>query len=172
MRNAEKKSERFFCVFFFRNADRFAACFDFSFLFYYSCSSVGVFIGNLMGKRIFGELELAILRILKKDDSLRTVRDVLKALGTEDKYTTIMTVMNRLVAKGELGRKRDGQCYQYFVQSNKPRFSLFEKWRQKIFDGKSALMIGYLLESGRDITKEELAQIEQLIEQAKRKSEM
>jgi len=122
-----------------------------------------------MGKRIFGELELTILSILKNDTSIRTVRDVLHALGKEDKYTTIMTVMNRLVAKGELKREREGQSYRYYIQDQKPRFSLFEKWRQKIFDGKSALMISYLLESGQDITKEELVQIERLIDLAKQK---
>ena len=122
-----------------------------------------------MEKRIFGELELAILSIFQKDSSARTVRDVLQALGREDKYTTIMTVMNRLVVKGELLREREGQSYRYSIQTKKPRFSLFEKWRQKIFGGNSALMISYLLESGQDITGEELLQIEQLIDQAKRK---
>lgn len=123
-----------------------------------------------MGKRIFGELELAILNLFKKDGSTCTVRDVLQSLGRDDKYTTIMTVMNRLVAKGELQRERAGQSYRYSIQTQKPRFSLFEKWRQKIFGGDSALMISYLLESGQDITQEELLQIEQLINQAKQKS--
>lgn len=122
-----------------------------------------------MGKRIFGELELAILRILKQGSSALTVRDVLLALGRGDKYTTIMTVMNRLVAKGELHRERDGQSFRYSIQTQRPRFSLFEKWRQKIFGGKSALMISYLLESAQDITEEEITEIEKLIEQAKRK---
>lgn len=122
-----------------------------------------------MGKRIFGELELAILNVFKTNSSACTVRDVLQTLGREDKYTTIMTVMNRLVAKGELYRERVGQSYRYSIQVQKPRFSLFEKWRQKIFGGNSALMIRYLLESGQDITEGELLQIEQLIDQAKRK---
>ena len=125
-----------------------------------------------MEKRIFGELELAILSVFKKDGSARTVRDILESLGRDDKYTTIMTVMNRLVAKGELSREREGQSYRYFIQTQKPRFSLFEKWRQKIFGGNSASMISYLLESGEDITQEELAQIEQLINQAKQKGKI
>jgi len=122
-----------------------------------------------MGKRIFGELELAILNVFQKNGSTCTVRDVVQALGREDKYTTIMTVMNRLVAKGELHREREGQSYRYCLQTKKARHSLFEKWRQKIFGGNSALMISYLLESGENITEEELLQIEQLIDQAKRK---
>lgn len=120
-----------------------------------------------MGKRIFGELELAILNIFQKRGTEFTVREVLEALGRDDKYTTIMTVMNRLVLKGELRRNRMGQAYSYSLQTKKVGYSLFEKWRQKIFGGKSARMISYLLESSEDITDEELRQIEQLIEQAK-----
>lgn len=122
-----------------------------------------------MGKRIFGELELAILSVFQKEGSSYTVREVLQALGREDKYTTIMTVMNRLVAKSELHRDREGHSYRYSIQTDKPRFSLFEKWRQKIFGGNSASMISCLLESGQDITEQELLQIEQLIDLAKRK---
>jgi predicted transcriptional regulator len=120
-------------------------------------------------KRIFGELELAILNVLQKNSSACTVRDVLQALGREDKYTTIMTVMNRLVAKGELHRAREGHSYRYSLQAKKERYSLFEKWRQKIFGGNAAQMISYLLESGEDMTEEELQQIQDLIDQAKRK---
>lgn len=123
-----------------------------------------------MEKRIFGELELAILNVFNQDNSARTVRDVLQTLAREDKYTTIMTVMNRLVTKGELQRERVGQSYHYSIQIQKPRLSLFEKWRQKIFGGSSVSMIAYLLESGDNITEEELLQIEQLIDKAKRKS--
>lgn len=123
-----------------------------------------------MEKRIFGELELAILNLFKKDGSTCTVRDVLESLKRDDKYTTIMTVMNRLVDKGELQRERVGQSYRYSLQTHKPRYSLFEKWRQKIFGGDSVLMISYLLESGQDMTKEDLLQIEELINQAKQKS--
>lgn len=121
-----------------------------------------------MGKRIFGELELAILSLFKSSSGY-TVRDILEALRREDKYTTIMTVMNRLVMKGELRRKREGQAYRYFLQTKRRKVGLLEKWRQKLFGGNAALMISYLLESGKSITKEELGQIEQLIEQAKRK---
>lgn len=122
-----------------------------------------------MTKRIFGELELAILKIFKEKDKELTVRDVLQTLGDDDKYTTVMTVMNRLVTKGELYREKEGHSYLYSLQMHKPRFSLLERWKQKIFGGKSALMISYLIESSQDISQEELLEIEKLIEQAKQK---
>ena len=121
-----------------------------------------------MKKRIFGELELSILDILRQKGSVCTVRDVLQALKNEDKYTTIMTVMNRLVAKGELKRERDGQSFRYCLQIKKPRPTLLEKLKLRIFDGKSAQMISYLLESDHEITEEELEKLEKIIEAKRR----
>lgn len=116
-----------------------------------------------MKKRVFGELELAILSLFKDTDSHLTVRDVLKALNSEDKYTTIMTVMNRLVAKGELSREREGLAYRYSFKSKRTYLGLFERWKTKFFEGKSAQLISYLLED-QEITQEELRQLEKMIE--------
>ena len=52
----------------------------------------------MIAKREFGELELIILKTFEGRDKL-TVKEVLSLLGGEDKYTTIMTVMNRMVEK-------------------------------------------------------------------------
>ncbi len=119
-------------------------------------------------KRVFGELELAILQIFK-DRSKFTVREVLELLDRDDKYTTIMTVMNRLVEKKMLARRRIGLQYEYWIikssQTSQP--NLLERFKQKIFGGKSASMVSYLLESSSDITNEELAQMEKLIQELK-----
>ena len=59
----------------------------------------------MLAKREFGELELAVLKILEQRQPL-TIKEVLISLGGEDKYTTIMTVMNRIVEKGSFKEKR------------------------------------------------------------------
>jgi len=120
-------------------------------------------------KRIFGELELAILALFKTHEQL-TVKDVLKLMGEDDKYTTIMTVMSRLVEKKELQRERIGLQYHYSMnRSKKPApSSLLERLKAKIFGGRSASMISYLLESGDDITEEELSEMEKLIHEVKK----
>jgi len=115
-----------------------------------------------MKKRIFGELELAILSVFKQDRQEYTVHDVLQALNAKDKYTTIMTVMNRLVSKGELTRKRTGLAYQYSLKTPKSSLSFFEKWKKRLFHGKSAQLVSYLLED-QEITSEELAELEKII---------
>jgi len=119
----------------------------------------------MIAKREFGELELIILKTFEGRDKL-TVKEVLSLLGGEDKYTTIMTVMNRMVEKGALERKRDGLQYQYWVVASSPSF--IERMMGKFFDGRSASVAAYLIESG-DVSEEELSSLEALIKKRKRK---
>jgi predicted transcriptional regulator len=120
-------------------------------------------------KRIFGELETAILKIFKKKDRL-TVKEVIQALGGGDKYTTIMTVMNRLVEKKQLMRSKLGLQYEYFLNEsvNVVPKGLLERLKHKLFGGKSVSMINFLIESSEDITDNELAEMERLIQQKKK----
>lgn len=66
---------------------------------------------------VLGALENDVMRVLWKNKQLLTVRDVLDALNAERDeplaYTTIMTVLNRLVKKGVLERKRHGRGFRY-----------------------------------------------------------
>jgi len=119
-------------------------------------------------KRLFGELELAILALFKTHEQL-TVKDVLKLMGGGDKYTTLMTVMSRLVEKKELQRERIGLQYHYFMNPSKKTAPshLLERLKQKIFGGRSASMISYLLKSN-DITEEEITEMEKRIQEAKK----
>ena len=125
--------------------------------------------GVMKKKRLFGELELAILQMFNSKEKL-TVREVLEALHEDDRYTTIMTVMNRMVEKKLLIRQRVGQQYEYWInQSDQTSQSTFlDKLKQKIFGGKSASMVSYLLESSHDITDVELEEMEKLIRELKK----
>ena len=118
-------------------------------------------------KREFGELELAILKLFKGKERL-TVRDVLNALGGEDKYTTVMTVMNRLYEKKSLVRRRNGQQYEYWLNSKKKNIatSVLERLKQVIFGGNTVSMASYLIESG-GMSDAELAQVESLVKEAR-----
>lgn len=63
---------------------------------------------------LLGPLESAVMeRFWKRGPA--TVRDVVDDLGRSRDlaYTTVMTVMTRLHAKGLLARKRDGRTYVY-----------------------------------------------------------
>jgi len=119
-----------------------------------------------MAKRAFGDLELQVLNILKSKGRM-TVKDVHRALGGNDNYNTIMTVMNRLTEKKQLAREKIGLQYEYWIvtQNNSP--SLFEKFRQKLFGVKTSAMVSYLIESAEDLTDEDVAEMEKTLERAK-----
>lgn len=63
----------------------------------------------------FGPLEKEILEIIWKQNTPCSVRDVYCTLQTRRciAYTTVMTVLNRLVDKGVLQRCRDGKAHTY-----------------------------------------------------------
>lgn len=123
-----------------------------------------------MGKLGFGELELSILQTVQKLGKT-TVRDVYASLGSEGSYTTIMTVMSRMANKGELMREKEGKQYFYWIESTNqaPSKNILQRIQDKIFGGKSTAMVSYLLEANQEISDQELAEIEKLIQ--KRRSE-
>ena len=72
---------------------------------------------------IFGALERAVMDIVW-DNGTVSVRTVVDALAQTRRpaYTTVMTVMNRLVEKNLLRRRADGQSYQYSTTMNRQQF--------------------------------------------------
>lgn len=72
---------------------------------------------------MLGDLERAIMEVAWARP-LVTVRDVVEALrrSPAPAYTTVMTVMNRLVEKGLLRRKPDGQSFRYAPVRTKQGF--------------------------------------------------
>lgn len=123
-----------------------------------------------MGKLGFGELELLILKNIRKLGRA-TVRDIYQSLGSKWSYTTIMTVMSRMAEKGELKREKEGKQYTYWTTSHhkSPTKNILERLKDKIFGGKKAAMVSYLLETDEEISDKDLEEIEKLIQ--KRRAE-
>ncbi len=73
--------------------------------------------------KFLGALEAAIMEYLWRVEG-GTVRDVVEHLERRRPvaYTTVMTVMTRLVEKGLLGRDRVGKTYQYRVVRSREDF--------------------------------------------------
>lgn len=121
-----------------------------------------------MGKLGFGELELSILQSVRKLGRA-TVRDVYTSMGCEGGYTTIMTVMSRMADKGDLMREKDGKQYFYWISATHQTQSknILKRIQDKIFGGKPTALVSYLLEADENISDQELAEIEQLIQKLK-----
>lgn len=61
-----------------------------------------------------GALERSVMNILWDSTAPLSVRDVLDRLHDQDPaYTTVMTVLDRLLAKQMVQRERDGRAYRY-----------------------------------------------------------
>lgn len=83
--------------------------------------------------RLFGELEA---KIMKATWSLEepTVQDVVNRLGKKKyNYKTVMTVMNRLVEKGFLERRKVSRAFVYVPQVTHDE--LVGRLSRQVFDG-------------------------------------
>lgn len=60
-----------------------------------------------------GELEVAVLDLLHRADGAMTAAEVQGELGGGLAYTTVLTILVRLQAKGSLRRERRGRAYAY-----------------------------------------------------------
>lgn len=77
-------------------------------------------------EKLLGELEAEIMGLLWDASRLITVRDVLTRINAERThpiaYTTVMTVMARLVEKGLLERTLVGNTHEYRVALSRDEF--------------------------------------------------
>lgn len=79
--------------------------------------------GKNAGKML-GELETQVMEIIWQTDEPLAVADVLKVLNKKRDiaYTTVQTIMTRLVDKGVLIRKLDGSSYLYQSKVSRENF--------------------------------------------------
>ena len=85
--------------------------------------------------RLFGELEAKIMRAVWSLEEA-TVQDVVNRLGKRANYKTVMTVMNRLVEKSVLERRKVSRAFVY-----KPHFTqeqLMARLSREVLDGLMA----------------------------------
>jgi predicted transcriptional regulator len=83
-------------------------------------------------ERLFGKLEAKVMHVIWTLEE-PTVHDVVKRLGKRANYKTVMTVMNRLVEKGFLERRKVSHAFVYV-----PRFTreeLMQRLSHQVLDG-------------------------------------
>jgi len=75
--------------------------------------------------RALGELERAIMEVVWAADAPVTGRMVVDALNRDRPvaYTTVLTVMDRLVTKGTLTRQRRGRAHAYQAASSRAAYT-------------------------------------------------
>jgi predicted transcriptional regulator len=71
-------------------------------------------------RRAAGQLEAAALAVLQSAESALTPGQVRDQLGGGLAYTTVVTILSRLHAKGVLTRIRSGRAYSYAPVADEP----------------------------------------------------
>ncbi len=120
-----------------------------------------------------GELELEVLKTIWKKRRA-TVQEVAEVLAQQrgSARTTVLTVMQRLHAKGLLKRHKVGAVYQYRpTQSRKIVLShLIGHFVDRVLDGSAEPFVAYLAES-EGLTEGQLNQLREILESLERREE-
>ncbi len=87
-----------------------------------SQSAVRAFrLGDSGLERVLGELEAPIMEAVWRAGEA-SVQEVCDSLGHDSNYKTVMTVMNRLVQKGLLSRRRVSKAFVYSAVESRQAF--------------------------------------------------
>jgi len=107
------------------------------------------------------ELELEILKILWRQGPLpvRQVREAL-APSRDPAYTSVMTIMNIMVEKGYLARRKEGPSFVYRprISEKKTTGGMLRDMVNRVFDGSAVAVVVNLLETA-DVNEGELKEL-------------
>ena len=122
-----------------------------------------------MTKRIDSTLapqELAVMKVVWKKGSA-TVRDVYETLreGRALAYTTVMTTMNILEAKGFLEKAREDRAFRYTPTRSRQQVvgAMVKDFVNRVFDGAAQPLLLHLATS-ETLTAKERTELRRLIE--------
>jgi BlaI family penicillinase repressor len=115
-----------------------------------------------------GARELALMKVVWRleDASVREVYETVRKRRAVA-YTTVMTMMSTLEAKGYLKKRADGRAFRYRPARPEGRVitSLVREFIDRVFDGASRPLLAHLVTEGR-LTKEEREELKRLIDEA------
>jgi predicted transcriptional regulator len=87
------------------------------------------------GRRAAGELEAAVLAVLQGAGAPLSPGEVRERIGGPLAYTTVVTILSRLHAKGVLERHKAGRAYLYSPVADEP--GLAARRMARVLDGES-----------------------------------
>jgi predicted transcriptional regulator len=123
-------------------------------------------------KRIvhLGELQLKIMRVLWARGEA-TVNEARAAVGSRLAPATIATLLRRLEAQGLVRHRVEGRTFVYtpLIAEDAVARGLVGELLNRLFVGSVPALVNHLLRS-RDLSAEELAEMEKMITERKRKS--
>jgi predicted transcriptional regulator len=117
-----------------------------------------------------GDLQLRIMKALW-DRGEASAAEVQEALGVETglAYTTVATMLRKMEQRGLVKHHAEGRrfIYQPAVAPETVTRSMADDLLERLFEGSLADMLSHLL-STREVSREELRELERLIQERKK----
>lgn len=120
--------------------------------------------GTVPGRRGAGELEAAALEVLQRSGYPLSPGEVRERIGGDLAYTTVVTILSRLHAKGVLDRRKSGRAYRYMPVADEP--GLAARRMARVLDAEKdreavlARFVSALSESDEEILRKMLSESE------------
>ncbi|HEX6309837.1 MAG TPA: BlaI/MecI/CopY family transcriptional regulator [Longimicrobiales bacterium] len=124
-----------------------------------------------MGEYLFTDRELDVMSILWRAGS-GTVAEVREALAESLAYTSVLSVLQTLEAKGYVRHEPEGRAYRYhaLVGPEEAGGSALARIRDMIFHGSAEMILAQLV-SDRGLSKAELERMKRLLQERLREAE-
>jgi predicted transcriptional regulator len=119
---------------------------------------------------IFGELEARLVEAVW-DLNEANVQDVIDHLGGDLNYKTTMTVLNRLVEKGVLTRRRSGRAFVYSATATRQDLlaGVFDQMVRGMFNTEfREIALTQMIETAESLDPQILDDLSDLIRQRKK----
>jgi predicted transcriptional regulator len=116
-----------------------------------------------MMKIVLADREAEIMEVLWAHGP-STVAEVREHLPDALAYTTVLTILRNLEAKGYVGHDEDGRAHRYLprIQREAAQRSALRDLATKLFNGSSALLLTQLVRD-EDLTEEDIRRIRRLL---------
>ena len=115
------------------------------------------------------EFELEILKVLWESSPLtvREIRDTMAAAGRDNAHTTVITILNIMVKKKYLKKKKQGKGYLFWpvVSEENVSTKMLGDMVNRVFSGSAKSLILNLLDGEEDIDEDELKELRKRINQ-------
>jgi len=101
-----------------------------------------------------------------------TVAEVREGLETELAYTTVLTILRNLEAKGVVRREEEGRGHRYFpvVERETARESALQRLIDRFFGGNPESLLTHLVE-GQHVSEEEIQALRRRLEEERARSQ-
>jgi len=117
-----------------------------------------------------GDLQLRIMRVLWKSGSAGVAEVKNQLGGNRLAYTTVATMLRKMEDRGLVRHGQKGRrfIYEPLVTAEEVTRSMADHLVERLFEGSLADTVAHLLET-REVGRKELAELERLIQQRKKR---